>query len=113
MPRELYLAAPREMTFDDLAGVMLDIDPTLTVREFGPTRQLVDTDDVAVLTIDASRLIDDPGPVVAIMGPISLTGPVWWTEATAPWGPAGLLGIRLARELAWQLHADLHVVEGS
>ncbi|MDR2454900.1 MAG: hypothetical protein LBD51_10400 [Bifidobacteriaceae bacterium] len=36
----------------------------------------------------------------------------WWTEAWAPWGPAGAVGVGIARALAAALAGAAHAAEG-
>jgi hypothetical protein len=99
-----------------------EVDPGLRPRLLfgGWAVQLLDDEDIAVLTVEASRRLDDVGQAEQLMqsdseaGPVdrSLDGPLWWTEASAPWGPYGEPGARLARRIAASISARFVAEEG-
>lgn len=114
MPRDISLVSTEPLTMPALVEAAVAVDGQLVPRVLfdGAAIQLVDSDDVAVITLELSRLIEDPYQVELIVGRLPLTGPVWWTEATAPWGRAGDPGVRVARELAERLGARITIEEG-
>lgn len=113
MPREMYLVSTEPMTMPALVEAAVAVDGQLVPRALfdGAALQLVDTDDIAVITLELSRLIEDPFQLELIVGRLPLTGPVWWTEASAPWGPSGEAGVRVAQALGERLGARLLVEE--
>jgi len=114
MPREIYVVSRQPLTFEVLLEAAARVDGSLVPRMInsGVLTQLVDTDDVAVLTLDNSRLLSRTTDVERIIGPLPTTGEVWWTEATAPWGRAGVVGVRIARAIGDLLGARVQVEEG-
>jgi len=114
MPREMYLVSTEPMTMPALVEAATAVDGQLVPRVLfeGAAIQLVDTADVAVITLELSRLIEDPCQLELMVGRLPLTGAVWWIEASAPWGPAGEIGVRIARELGERLGARVQVEEG-
>lgn len=114
MPREIYLVSREPMTLPELVEAAVEVDRSLVPRLLneGAAIQLVDLDDVAVITLDSSRLIRDTADLERITGPLPATADVWWTEATAPWGRAGEPGVAIARALAARLGARIRVEDG-
>lgn len=114
MPREMYLVSTEPMTMPALVAAAVTVDGQLVPRVLfdGAAIQLVDTDDVAVVTLELSRLIEEPHQLERIVGELPLTGAAWWTEATAPWGRAGEAGVRVVRALGEQLGARVVIEEG-
>ena len=114
MPREISLVSPEPVTTAVLVEAAAGVDGALVPRLLfgGWAVQLVDTRDVAVLTIELSRLVEDPFDIERLTGPLAHPGPAWWTEATAPWGPAGEPGVRIAQALSELLGARLLVADG-
>ena len=114
MPRDMFLVSTEPMTMPALVEAAVAVDGLLVPRVLfdGGAIQLVDTDDVAVITLELSRRIADPYQVELLVGRLPLTGSVWWTEATAPWGPAGEAGVRVGRELAERLGARITIEDG-
>jgi hypothetical protein len=115
MPREIYLVSRDPMTLPELVEAAVAVDGTLVPRLLneGAAIQLVDLDDVAVITLDSSRLIRDTTDLERITGPLPAITEVWWTEATAPWGRAGEPGVAVARVLAERLGARISVEDGT
>lgn len=114
MPREIYLVSTEPMTMPALVEAAAAVDGQLVPRALwgGAAVQLVDAADVAVVTVELSRQIEVPYGVELLVGRLPLTGPVWWTEATAPWGPAGEPGVRILRVLGELMGARVQVEEG-
>jgi hypothetical protein len=115
MPREIYLVSREPLTLEALVAAGVQVDGELVPRGLfdGNATQLLDLDDVAVLTVENSRLLQDTADLERIVGPLPLTGDAWWTEATAPWGPAGETGVRIAYVLGELLGARVQVEEGA
>lgn len=114
MPREIYLVSTEPMTMVTLVEAAAAVDGQLVPRVLfdGAAVQLVDTTDTAVITVELSRRIEDPCQLELLVGRLPVNGAVWWTEATAPWDAAGEVGVRIARELAERLGAEVTVEEG-
>lgn len=114
MPREITLVSTAPVTTALLVDAAVGVDGALVPRLLhgGWATQLVDTADVAVLTLELSRRVDDVADVERLIGPLPTAGPLWWTEATAPWGPAGEPGVAIARALGELLGARVLVADG-
>ena len=115
MPREISLVSVEPLTLTVLVEAAAQVDGTLVPRLLGhgAAIQLVDTDDLAVITVDTSRLVRDSYDVERVVGPLPFDGDVWWTEATAPWGRAGEPGVAVARAAAQLLAAVIRVEDGT
>lgn len=114
MPVEVYLVSREPMTLDMVVRAALVVDDQLVplrLCENGPV-QLVDCDDVAVLTVDNSRPLADTRDLQRLLGPLPADRDLWWTEATAPWTAAGAVGIEIARGIGRLLHARIQVEDG-
>ena len=130
MPCEISLVSSSPVTLPVLVEAAVAVDGSLVPRRIfdGWATQLVDLHDVAVLTVELSRRIEDTFDIARLTriaglpDRLGLPGAVveqarfaeefWWTEATAPWGRAGEPGIRIARRLGELLSAQLLVEEG-
>ena len=101
------------MTLADLVEAGAEVDGSLALRvlDEGGSLQLIDTDDVAVLTIDASREVHDGTDAATLIGPLPEDHAHWWTSATSPWGPAGLAGVRVVDELSVLIGATVVVTD--
>lgn len=115
MPRDLLIlstSAPELAAFVD-AGA--DIAPDLRVRtlEGGAVTEVVDGRGSAVLSVQVPEYVDNTAEVARLAPWASVDGPVWWTEAWAPWGPAGDVGVDIARAFAAALGAQVIVEDGS
>ena len=116
MPRELYLVTPRPVGIEALVAAAAVVDDQLGLRALygGAALQLVDQAEVAVLTIENSRLLQDPYDVAAVTAGLDLgPGEVWWTEAVAPWGSDGAPGVQVAAGIARLLSGQLRVEDGT
>jgi hypothetical protein len=116
MPRELYLTTPTPVNIESLVVAAAVVDDQLGVRALygGAALQLVDHAEVAVLTIENSRLLQDGLDASAVVTGLDLgDGPIWWTEAVAPWGPEGDAGVQVAAGIARVLGGRLQVEDGS
>lgn len=111
MPREITFVSTEPLGFAALVDAGVEVDGSLVPRSVleGWIIQLVDLDDRAVLSIEQSRQIDESYDVERMTGSQFFAQPLWWTEATAPWGRAGEKGVRIARALAEATGADLWV----
>ena len=114
MPREIALVSTEPVDLTDVLAAAVGVDYRLGPREIlgGWVLQLVDRDDLAVLTVEQSRRLDQTRDVARILGGEVPPGAVWWTEASAPWGQAGEVGVRVARALAHRLSARIRVTGG-
>jgi hypothetical protein len=116
MPRELYLTTPSPVNIESLVVAAAVVDDQLGVRALysGAALQLVDHAEVAVLTIENSRLLQDGLDASAMVAGLDLgDGPIWWTEAVAPWGSEGDAGVQVAAGIARVLGGRLRVEDGS
>ena len=70
--------------------------------------------EVAVLTIENSRLLQDPLDA-GLSDDWSRSRPceVWWTEAVTPWGSDGEPGVEVAAGIARVLGGQLRVEDGT
>lgn len=114
MPREIYLVSREPLTLPVLLQACAEVDGRLVPRVLneGVAMQLVDLDDIAVITLDTSRLLTETTDLERITGPLPTSSEVWWTEATAPWGRAGEPGVRIAQAIGRLLAARVQVEEG-
>jgi hypothetical protein len=116
MPRELYLVTPTPVSIESLVAAAAVVDDQLGVRAVygGAALQLVDLAEVAVLTIENSRLLQDTVDATWVTSDLRLgDGEVWWTEAIAPWGSDGEPGVEVAAGIARILSGQLRVEDGT
>jgi hypothetical protein len=116
MPRELYLITPAPVNIESLVVAAAVVDDQLGVRALygGAALQLVDGADNAVLTIENSRLLQDPLDAALLTAGLDLgSGEAWWTEAVAPWGADGEPGVEVAAGIARVLGGKLRVEDGT
>jgi hypothetical protein len=116
MPRELYLVTPSPVSIEALVAAAAVVDDQLGVRALygGAALQLVDDAEVAVLTIENSRLLQDPLDAAAVTSRLGFgDGDIWWTEAVAPWGAEGEPGAKVAAGIARVLGGQLRVEDGT
>ena len=116
MPRELYLVTPSPVKIEALVAAAAVVDDQLGVRALygGAALQLVNDNDTAVLTIENSRLLQDPLDAALVTSGLDLgAAEVWWTEAVAPWGGAGEPGVEVAAGIARVLGGQLKVEDGT
>ncbi|QGN34636.1 hypothetical protein [Microlunatus sp. Gsoil 973] len=123
MPREYRMMSTEPIDLGVVVRAADEVDPGLRPRLLfgGWAAQLVDRQGIAVLTVEASRRLDDRSQADQLLGPPAgdpIAEPaadaafVWWTEASAPWGVAGEPGSRLARIIAEAVGARLVAEEG-
>lgn len=115
MPREMSLTSGRPLDLPTLVEAGASIDGTLAPRTLfgGWAIQLVDASDVAVLTVELSRRLEDGWDLERLTGfPAPPHAELWFTEATAPWGPAGEPGVEVVRRLGELMDARVIVEEG-
>lgn len=116
MPRELYLVTPAPVNIESLVAASAVVDDQLGVRALygGAALQLVDDAEVAVLTIENSRLLQDPVDASLVTTGLHFSaGEVWWTEAVTPWGSDGQAGVEVAAGIARVLGGQLRVEDGT
>jgi hypothetical protein len=116
MPREMYLVTPTPVSIESLVAGAAAVDDQLGVRALhgGAALQLVDLAEVAVLTIENSRLLQGTVYAACLTSDLQLGDDgVWWTEATAPWGSVGELGVEVAAGIARILGGQLRVEDGT
>jgi hypothetical protein len=116
MPRELYLVTPTPMNIEALVAAAAVVDDQLGMRALygGAALQLVDDNDVAVLTIENSRLLQDSLDAKILTSGLDLGGgELWWTEAVCPWGASGEPGVAVAAGIARVLGGQLKVEDGT
>jgi hypothetical protein len=116
MPRELYLVTPAPVSIEALVAAAAVVDDQLGVRALygGAALQLVDGTDVAVLTIENSRLLQHPLDAAQVTAGLDLdAGEVWWTEAVTPWGADGEPGVEVAAGIARVLGGRVRVEDGT
>jgi hypothetical protein len=116
MPRELYLATPTPVNIESLVLAAAVVDDQLGVRALygGAALQLVDHAEVAVLTIENSRLLEDGLDASDLAAGLDLgISPIWWTEAVAPWGSEGDAGVRVATGIVRVLGGRIRVEDGT
>ena len=120
----MSLTSTSPLNLADLVQAGASVDGTLVPRTLldGWALQLVglppdgDPGGVppAVLTVEVSRQITDRFDLERLTGSTGLPAQadVWFTEATAPWGPVGEVGVAIVWELARLLSARLIVEDG-
>jgi hypothetical protein len=116
MPRELFLVTPTPVSVESLVAAAAMVDDQLGLRALygGSAFQLVDHADVAVLTLENSRLLQDGIDAAAVISRFDLGDcDVWWTEAVAPWGSDGEVGVQVATGIARVLGGQLRVEDGT
>lgn len=116
MPREIYLLTEGAVTFEAVVRAAAEVDETLGLRQLygGSALQLVGDEGRAVLTCWTSRRLADGSDVQRVTrGLDTLDGTVWWTEAQAPWGPAGDPGVAVAIGVAARLGGQIKVEDGT
>jgi hypothetical protein len=116
MPRELYLVTPTPVNIEALVAAAAVVDDQLGMRALygGAALQLVDDNDLAVLTIENSRLLQDSLDAKILTSGLDLGGgELWWTEAVCPWGASGEPGVAVAAGIARVLGGQLKVEDGT
>jgi hypothetical protein len=116
MPRELYLVTPVPVSIEGLVAAAAVVDDQLGVRALygGAALQLVDSADVAVLTLENSRLLQHPLDAGQVTAGLDLgASEVWWTEAITPWGADGEPGVAVATGIARVLEGQVRVEDGT
>ena len=116
MPRELYLVTPTPVNIEALVAAAAVVDDQLAMRALygGAALQLVDDNDIAVLTIENSRLLQDSLDAGLMTSGLDLgSSELWWTEAVCPWGASGEPGVEVAAGIARVLGGQLRVEDGT
>jgi hypothetical protein len=116
VPRELYLVTPSPVSIEALVAAAAVVDDQLRVRALyaGAALQLVDHAETAVVTIENSRLLQDPIDARLLTSGLDVgDAEVWWTEAVTPWGADGEPGVEVAAGIARLLGGQLRVEDGT
>jgi hypothetical protein len=116
LPRDIALVTPVPVTVEPILRAAAAVDGDLAPRSLlaGSALQLVDLDDVAVLTLANSRRIDDAAEIARVVPGLPLPdGELWWTEAVAPWGPRGAAGAEIVAGLARALGGTYRIEDGT
>ncbi|PCN49228.1 hypothetical protein Csp2054_03340 [Curtobacterium sp. 'Ferrero'] len=115
MPREVLILSARAPGLADFVDAGAGIAPDLRVRtlEGGAVTEVVDRRGNAVLSVQVPEYVENTAESARLAPWAAVDGPVWWTEAWAPWGPAGEVGIAIARSFAATLGAQVLVEDGS
>lgn len=115
MPRELVILSRTAPELAVFVGAGADIAPDLRVRTLdgGAVTEVVDRRGMAVLSVQVPELVENPAEVARLAPWSSLSAPVWWTDAWAPWGEQGDVGVAVARAWASASGAEIRVEDGS
>ncbi len=116
MPRELYLVTQSPVSIEALVAAAAVVDDQLGVRALygGAALQLVDDAEVAVLTIENSRLLQDTIDAAAVTSRLGFRDTeMWWTEAVVPWGAEGEPGVEVVAGIARVLGGQLLLEDGT
>lgn len=116
MPRDIAMVTPTPVTIEPLLRAAATVDGDLAPRSLlaGAALQLIDLDDVAVLTLANSRRIHDPAEIARVAPGLPLPdGELWWTEAVAPWGSRGVAGADIVAALARALGGTYRIEDGT
>jgi hypothetical protein len=117
MPRDLIIVSARAPRFEDLVAAARSEDPTLIpVRSSGgAVVRLVGPALAPVLSVQYSLAVHVAEEIERLapeaVGRVAI--PASWTEAWAPWGPEGDVGVRIARELAERCDGVCLVEDGT
>jgi len=115
VPRELLILSRTAPELSVFVGAGADIAPELRVRTLdgGAVTEIVDRRGRAVLSVQVPELVENPAEVARLAAWSSLSAPVWWTDAWAPWGEQGDVGVAIARAFAEASGAEIRVEDGS
>jgi hypothetical protein len=115
MPRDVLILSVNEPDLAVFVEAGAGIAPDLRVRtlESGAVTEIVDRRGTAVLSVQAPELVENTAEVARLAPWATLNCPVWWTDAWAPWGPAGDVGVEIARAFAAALDARVRIEDGS
>ncbi|WFR66595.1 hypothetical protein P9139_17820 [Curtobacterium flaccumfaciens] len=115
MPRDVLILSTREPELAAFVDAGAAVAPDLRVRtlEHGAVTEVVDRRGAAVLSVQGSELVENAEEIARLAPWASTVGPVWWTEAWAPWGADGDVGVAIARAFATALDAQVIVEDGS
>ncbi|MBA8991755.1 hypothetical protein FHW23_003033 [Curtobacterium pusillum] len=115
MPRDVLILSTREPELAAFVDAGAGIAPDLRVRtlENGAVTEIVDRRGSAVLSVQGPEFVENVAEVARLAPWASADGPLWWTEAWAPWGADGDVGIAIARAFAAAVGAQVIVEDGS
>lgn len=120
MPREIAILSPVAPDIRVLLEAGAAVDGTLGLRTLrgGAVHQLcreTPEGNRAVLSLDQPLTVENVDEVRRLLPAArvaTLTTPLWWVEALAPWGELGRTGVAIAQELAARLGAVCVVQDG-
>lgn len=115
MPRELVVLSVDEPTLATFVTAGAAVAPDLRVRSLdgGAVVEVVDARGTAVVSVQLPERVDNQEEVLRLAPWTTLRAPLWWTDAWAPWGAGGEVGVDIARALADEVHGELLVEDGS
>lgn len=115
MPRDVLIISTAEPSLAAFVDAGAGIAPDLRVRTLanGAVTEVVDRRGSAVLSLQGPEFVENAAEVARLAPWASTTGPVWWTEAWAPWGTDGEVGVAIARAFAQAIGAEVLVEDGS
>jgi hypothetical protein len=117
MPRDILILSDRPPDVAALVRAGSSLAPTLGLRASsdGAVVQLCDSHGVAVLTMQHPVVVEVLDEVRRLVpsSPANLAVPLHWTEAWAPWGRTGDIGVTIALRLAQDLGGFCTVEDAS
>lgn len=117
MPRDLLIltSTPPEVAQLITTAARIDGDLRLRTLDNRAVTELVNDDGIAVLSVGRPELMENPAEIERLVPEVaeSVTAPVWWLDAWAPWGVKGELGVQVALEFAAALGGHCIVDDGS
>lgn len=115
MPRDVLIISTAEPALSAFVDAGAGIAPDLRVRTLanGAVTEIVDLRGSAVLSVQVPEFVENTAEVARLAPWAATTGPVWWTEAWAPWGVDGEVGVAIARAFAEAVGAEVMVEDGS
>ncbi|WP_439692060.1 hypothetical protein ACRQ4B_14165 [Curtobacterium sp. SP.BCo] len=115
MPRDVLILSANAPEFAHFVEAGADVAPDLRVRTLdgGAVTEVVDRRGHAVLSVQVPELVENPSELARLAPWSTVAVPVWWTEAWAPWGAAGDVGVEIARGFAAATGAQVLVEDGS
>lgn len=111
MPRDIIMTSRDEPQLTDLIRAAADTDNTLRIRTLHhqTVTQILTADGKTVLSVNKAHFIQAPHETTRLLFTPDLEPPVWWSEAWAPWGSDGELGITIMQAYAARLHCGCYI----
>jgi hypothetical protein len=115
MPRDLLVLSTTAPSLVDFVDAGASVDPELRVRSLDGDAvvEVVDDHGTAHVSVQHPERVDNQEEVRRLAPWTTLRAPLWWTEAWAPWGAHGEVGVAIARALAAEVDGELLVEDGS